>query len=74
MLQRRELNALDLVKEQYRDNAEFREYTNYYLQKFETLLEEARTHDPEDLVSAAYLSSDVGKLYLLLARALNRVK
>jgi hypothetical protein len=74
LLQRRELNSLEAVQEQYRDNGEFREHVSRYLEHFEDLLEEAREHDPENLVSAAYLSSDVGKLYMLLGRALNRSK
>ena len=38
------------------------------------LLEQIESHDPEELLSAAFISSDVGKLYLLLSRALERIK
>ena len=74
LLQRREMHSLNAIRDKYRDSRDFREQVSLYLEKFETLLEAAQKYDREKLVSAAYLSSDVGKLYLLLARALDRVK
>ena len=68
------MHSLNAIRDKYRDNRDFREQVSLYLERFETLLEAAQKYDREKLVSAAYLSSDVGKLYLLLARALDRVK
>ena len=44
------------------------------LQNVRAQLEQAEANDPEDVLAAAILSSDVGKLYLLLSRALGRLK
>jgi hypothetical protein len=73
LLQRPELHSLDSIRSQYRDSGDFRAQVDRYLERFEALLRQTREHDRERLVSATYLSSDVGKLYLLLARALDRI-
>jgi hypothetical protein len=73
LLQRPELHSLDSIRGQYRDSDDFRAQVDRYLERFEALLQQAQEHDRERLVSAAYLSSDVGTLYLLLARALDRL-
>ena len=74
IVQRKDQYSLDTIKRQYAENTEFRDNVSRYFAQFEKLLEEAEQHDPEDLISAAFLSSDIGKLYLLLSRALDRIR
>jgi methyl-accepting chemotaxis protein len=71
---RRDKFSLQAIKHHYEDDAEFREHINQYLRQFQEALEQAEEHDPEDVLAATLLSSDVGKLYLLISRALDRIK
>ncbi len=53
-------------------DSEFWKYVVRYLLEFEVLLKEAKKRDQEGLLKNTFLSSDVGKVYMLLARALGR--
>ena len=68
-----ERQARIVISSKYEDEDEFRRYVQRYLDKFEKLLSEANESDPENLLSSTFLSVDVGKLYLLLARAVGRL-
>jgi hypothetical protein len=57
----------------YRTDSEFRDYVNRYLRQFEKLVDQAMRFDYENLLSATFLSSDVGKVYLLLSHSLKRL-
>jgi hypothetical protein len=72
MLGFREKTRLNAIREKYQQDAEFREYVMRYFLEFETLLEEAKKRDQEGLLKNTFLSSDVGKVYMLVARALGR--
>ena len=62
-----------VISSKYEDDDEFRRYVQRYLDHFEKLLSEANESDPANLLSSTFLSADVGKLYLLLARAVGRL-
>lgn len=64
-----ERQARSVISTKYEDDEEFRRYVQRYLDHFEKLLSEANESDPENLLSSTLLSADVGKLHLLLARA-----
>jgi hypothetical protein len=68
-----ERQARTVISAKYEDDEEFRRYVQRYLDHFEKLLSEANERDPENLLSSTFLSADVGKLYLLLARAVGRL-
>jgi predicted nucleic acid-binding Zn-ribbon protein len=72
MLGFREKARLGDIKEKYQQDGEFREYVSRYFKEFEVLLEEAKKRDQAGLLKSTFLSSDVGKVYMLLARALGR--
>ena len=57
----------------YHEDETFRKYVSRYVDHFEKLLAEANESDPENLLSSTFLSADVGKLYLLLARSVGRL-
>ena len=44
------------------------------MNQFESLLAQATDCDPEQVLSATFLTADVGKLYLLLSRSLGRTQ
>jgi len=62
------------MKNKYEDDGEFREYVTRYLTEFEALLNQARQSDYADVLTGTFTSSEVGKLYLVLARALGRLE
>lgn len=66
-------NQMNAVKNKYEDDGEFRDYVTRYLADFESLLTQARNADHADVLTATFTSAEVGKLYLLLARALGRL-
>ena len=72
MLGFREKVKLASIKEKYQTDSEFRDYVSRYLTEFEVVLDEAKKRDQEGLLKSTFLSSDVGKVYMLLARALDR--
>lgn len=61
------------ITERYQSNAEFRGDADRYMTQFETLLADASEKNPDGLVAETYLSSDVGKVYALLAEATGRI-
>ena len=61
------------IKAHYQVDEEFRRYADRYLEKFEGLLDQATRTDPGNLLSSTFVTSDVGKVYVLLSRALGRM-
>jgi hypothetical protein len=43
-----------------------------YMGRFEELLAQAQEADPESVLNAAFITADVGKLYLVLSRSIGR--
>jgi hypothetical protein len=73
MLSEDEKQARAVIRGKFEGDEEFRRYVSRYLDHFEKLLSEANESDPESVLSSTFLSADVGKLYLLLARAVGRL-
>jgi hypothetical protein len=73
MLQDDARHARDVIKEKFEADENFRKYVQRYLDHFERLLNEANESDPENLLSSTFLSADIGKLYLVLARSVGRL-
>lgn len=72
LVRRRDDGMARQIAERYRDDERFRQQATRYIQQFESLLNQAADCDPENVLSATFLTADVGKLYLLLARAVGR--
>ena len=68
----RERAKLQQIRQTYQEDSTFREYVTRYLEEFEVLLDEASKRDPNSMLHATFLSSDMGKVYMVLARALDR--
>ncbi|MDD9927201.1 MAG: hypothetical protein OXR03_15360, partial [Rhodospirillaceae bacterium] len=60
------------VTEKIKTNQEMRDYVVRYVDQFDRLLNEAQDSDPENLLHSTFMTADVGKLYILLCRALGR--
>ena len=67
-------NQINAIRERYEDDGDFRDYVNRYIAEFETLLNQARAADRADVLTGTFTSAEVGKLYLVLARALGRLE
>lgn len=76
---RRAIRLLDggdakAVARRYGEDAEFRESVSRYIHDFEALMRRTMAERDGNALSVALLSSDVGKLYVALAQALERIR
>jgi methyl-accepting chemotaxis protein len=60
------------LEQRYQRDERFRDLVDRYVAKFETLLGQSQQADSEAVLSAAFITADVGKLYLILAKSLGR--
>ena len=60
------------ITQKIRNNPDMRNYVMRYVDQFDRLLGEAQGADPENLLHSTFMTADVGKLYILLCRALGR--
>ena len=68
----RERAKLAAIKQRYQEDGEFRDYVSRYISEFNNLLKEAKSRDHDSILSTTFLSSDMGKVYMLLSRAIGR--
>jgi hypothetical protein len=66
-------DAHDRIAQKYGNDTEFKDYADRYMRQFERLLEEASTNDRDQMLTETYLTSQTGKLYLILATATGRL-
>ena len=65
--------TFDEIRRRYRADAQFRETVNRYTQEFERLLAKVGQNDRDGAQWRAYLLSNTGKVYTLLAHASGRL-
>ena len=65
---------IEEIERRYENDEKFRNQVTRYMNQFESLLSQATDCDPEQVLSATFLTADVGKLYLLLSRSLGRTQ
>jgi hypothetical protein len=63
----------DRIAVKYRGEAEFRENVDRFVDLFERLLASAAARDRDNILVETYLTSDTGKVYLMLAQASGRL-
>lgn len=66
--------AFDEINQRYQSNGDFRTTVDRYIGDFERLLKEAETKDPSGSLLQNYLSSETGRVYLMLAHASGRLR
>ena len=74
ILKKKDLYDTREVKRYFETNQTFRNQVNRYLDQFDNLMSQARECDSEDVLAATFMTADVGKLYVLLARSLGRME
>jgi hypothetical protein len=65
--------SLEAIRTNYEDDDGFREHVDSYFVQFQEVLAQVEKNYPEDILAAVLLPSDVGKLYLLVSKALGRL-
>ena len=66
--------TFDEINGRYQRDGEFRGTVDRYIGDFERLLAEAEQTDPEGQILQNYLTSETGRVYLLLAHASGRLR
>lgn len=61
-----------MVREKFSADNEFRTYVQRYMRQFEELFEQAQENDHGGIMTATFIASDIGKVYLLLCKATGR--
>jgi hypothetical protein len=64
--------TIPAIEQRFDRDDRFRDMVSRYMNKFEDLLRESNTADPESVLNATFITADVGKLYLVLSRSLDR--
>jgi hypothetical protein len=72
LLRTRQASIVTKITDKLRHDPEARKYVLRYIDQFDLLLAEAEKTDPEHLIHSTFLTSDVGKLYILLCRGAGR--
>ena len=67
-------DMLERIARTYREDAEFRTVVNRYIEGFEGLLRAARGRDRENILVETYLTSQTGKVYMILGTATGHLK
>ncbi|MGB7431621.1 MAG: kinesin, partial [Ahrensia sp.] len=65
--------TFDEIASKYQQQRSFRDAVNRYMNDFEELLRDASKNDPTDEMVQAYLTSETGKVYTMLAHAAGRL-
>jgi hypothetical protein len=60
------------IQQRYQRDDKFQDMVDRYVAKFEDLLKHSASADPESVLSATFITADVGKLYLVMSRSLGR--
>ena len=66
--------TFDEISRRYDLEGDFRMTVDRYIGDFERLFREAEAYDPEGRVMQNYMTSETGRVYLLLAHASGRLR
>jgi hypothetical protein len=72
LLRMKDRFSIPAIEKRYEEDDKFRIQVTRYMNQFESLMSQASECDSEHVLSATFLTADVGKVYLLLARSLGR--
>ena len=72
MLGFREKSRLASIAKKYQEDSKFREYVTSYLEEFKELMLLNTKRGEDSLLQTVFLSSDIGKVYMILSQALGR--
>lgn len=61
------------LRKEFEKNGDLRKLVNVYMSEFETLVEKSKTHEYSAALMAVISGADLGRLYYVLAKALNKI-
>lgn len=61
------------IKDEFEKNAEFRKVVSAYISEFEELIAKARGCEKSEILLSVISGADIGKIYYILARALDKI-
>ena len=67
-------SQISAVKKEYEKNEDFRTQVNAYLSEFELLISAAKSHEHSGLLLSVVSGADIGKLYYILAKTLDKME
>ncbi len=73
LLNKKDAYLLPALNERYQKDLKLRDLVLRFTGKFEELIESANKADPDNVLTTAFLTADIGKLYLLIQRNLGKV-
>lgn len=62
------------IRKEYEKNEDFRSQVNAYLSEFEQLISAAKSHEHSGLLLSVVSGADIGKLYYILAKTLDKME
>ena len=68
----RSKTQLAKINKLYRTDTDFREYTMRYMSQFDELIASARRSGQEGVIGVGFMTSDAGKVYMVLQAALEK--
>ncbi|MBQ9731570.1 MAG: hypothetical protein IJV97_00580 [Alphaproteobacteria bacterium] len=63
-----------VVRKAFAENTDFRNQINAYLSEFELLINSAKTHEHSGLLLSVITGADIGKLYYVLAKIMDKLE
>ena len=66
----RDRGKLTAINRRHREDSDFREYVDRYISQFDELMARVKRSDLDGVLGATFLTSDIGKVYMILTRAL----
>jgi methyl-accepting chemotaxis protein len=62
----------DRIRKRFRDDAEFKRYVTSYIEDYEEMVGDSADMPGGDMLLGSFMTSDIGRLYLLLCTAIRR--
>src|SRR5262249_6640800 len=72
LLAKKDAYVIPALVQRHERDLKLRDLVARFTAKFEELLERANKADPDNILSTAFLTADIGKLYLLIQRNLGK--
>ncbi|MBE6453433.1 MAG: hypothetical protein E7017_00920 [Alphaproteobacteria bacterium] len=66
-------SQISALRKEFEKNDELRKLVDTYMKEFETLVEKSKSHEHSAALMAVISGADMGRLYYVLARALNKL-
>jgi len=66
-------SQVNAIRKEYEENADFRSLVNNYVASFETLITKAKGNERAGVLLSVISGSDVGKVYYVIAKALDKL-